>query len=173
MLFDFLTHPSVLSNCLPASMDKHPAPPPNPYPFGPYFLPWQFLQYNSLSCSAQLVESNIFPHIPVCEFVYLIIKICNYLPSPPHYINNSLSILIRTAFETLLVEFVSTSNAFLSGIHGLAAFWAFWIFDWLERHFYRRVLLKTLIKFCRRKKEKENFHLSFLFILFFFFPDIN
>lgn len=47
----------------PVSVLKHPAPPPKPYPFGPYFLPWQFLQYNSLSCSAQFVESKNLPHI--------------------------------------------------------------------------------------------------------------
>lgn len=58
------THDSWVLNCSPVSIDMHPAPPPNPYPFGPYFRPWQFLQYNSASCSAQLVESKNFWHIP-------------------------------------------------------------------------------------------------------------
>nr|CAI5841616.1 unnamed protein product [Callosobruchus analis] len=45
-------------------MLRHPAPPPKPYPLGPYLRAWQFLQYSSASCSVTLVESNILPHIP-------------------------------------------------------------------------------------------------------------
>lgn len=55
--------PSVW-NWAPESIDRQPAPPPKPYPFGPYLRPWQFLQYSSFSCSAQFVESSILPHIP-------------------------------------------------------------------------------------------------------------
>lgn len=54
-----------LANWFPVSIDKAPAPPPKPYPFGPYLRPWQFLQYNSFSCSVQFVESNILLHIPI------------------------------------------------------------------------------------------------------------
>lgn len=46
-------------------MDRHPAPPPKPYPLGPYLRAWQFLQNNSLSCSVQFVESRALLHIPV------------------------------------------------------------------------------------------------------------
>lgn len=60
---DMNTH--WLANWFPASIDKQPAPPPKPYPFGPYLRPWQFLQNNSLSCSVQFVESNILLHIPI------------------------------------------------------------------------------------------------------------
>ncbi|VEN36187.1 unnamed protein product, partial [Callosobruchus maculatus] len=45
-------------------MLRHPAPPPKPYPLGPYLRAWQFLQYSSASCSVTLVESNILPHLP-------------------------------------------------------------------------------------------------------------
>jgi hypothetical protein len=51
----------------PVSMLRQPAPPPKPYPLGPYLRAWQFLQNSSASCSVQLVESNILPHIPAAH----------------------------------------------------------------------------------------------------------
>lgn len=45
-------------------MDRHPAPPPNPYPLGPYLRPWQFLQNKTASCSLQFVESRALLHMP-------------------------------------------------------------------------------------------------------------
>lgn len=45
-------------------MDRHPAPPPNPYPLGPYLRPWQFLQNRTDSCSLQFVESRALLHMP-------------------------------------------------------------------------------------------------------------
>lgn len=101
------TYPSVFWNWAPVSMDMHPAPPPNPYPFGPYFLPWQFLQYNSASCSAQLVESKNFPHIP---------KIRGWKRIAMSLSSLEMERLKLTAFETSLVEFVSTGNTFFSCI---------------------------------------------------------
>lgn len=50
--------------CWPLSMDRHPAPPPNPYPLGPYLRPWQFLQNSTDSCSLQFVESRALEHMP-------------------------------------------------------------------------------------------------------------
>ena len=57
--------PSVLPNCSPLSIQSAPAPAPNPTPLGPYFRPWQALQYNSLLCSATVVESNSLLHMSV------------------------------------------------------------------------------------------------------------
>lgn len=55
-----ITHP----NWSPLSMFKAPAPAPKPYPLIPNLRPWQFLQYNSFSCSVQLVESKGLLHKP-------------------------------------------------------------------------------------------------------------
>lgn len=41
---------------------------------------------------------------------------------------------IHTALETGLVELVSSGNTLLSSVYGLAAFWAFWVLSWYERH---------------------------------------
>jgi hypothetical protein len=41
-----------------------------------------------------------------------------------------------TAFETLFVIFMSSSNTFFGSIDGFGAFWALWVIDWLEWHFY-------------------------------------
>lgn len=40
-----------------------------------------------------------------------------------------------TAFEAHLVPFESTSDTFLCSVDRFAAFGAFWMFNWLERHF--------------------------------------
>jgi hypothetical protein len=42
---------------------------------------------------------------------------------------------LLTAFEALLVEFVTTSHTFFGGVDGFAALGALWVFCWLERHF--------------------------------------
>ena len=54
----------VLPKCSPVSMLRAPAPPPNPYPFGPYLRAWQTLQKSSFSWVLALVESNILLHKP-------------------------------------------------------------------------------------------------------------
>lgn len=41
----------------------------------------------------------------------------------------------KTAFETHFVPFEPTSNTFFRSVDGFAAFWAFRMFNWLERHF--------------------------------------
>lgn len=51
------TH-SELLRWSPWSIERHPAPPPNPYPLGPNLRPWQTLQKSSPSCSEQFVESS-------------------------------------------------------------------------------------------------------------------
>lgn len=54
----------MLPRCSPTSMLKAPAPPPNPYPLGPYLRAWQTLQKSSFSWVLALVESNILLHRP-------------------------------------------------------------------------------------------------------------
>jgi len=55
----------------------------------------------------------------------------------------------HAAFEARLVVFVTASNAFFSGIDGLFALWAFWVFNWLERHldFFFVYLNGLVVKF--------------------------
>lgn len=107
-------------------MDRHPAPPPNPYPLGPYFRPWQFLQNSTDSCSLQFVESRALLHMPGGgdeNYGY-----CGLL------LRFSIKSKTLTALEAGLVEFVSTSDALLSGVHRLGALGALGGLNGGERH---------------------------------------
>lgn len=42
---------------------------------------------------------------------------------------------LLTAFKAGFVEFVSSGHTFFGSVYGFAAFRAFWVFYWLERHF--------------------------------------
>ena len=54
----------------PLSIFSAPAPIPKPTPLGPNFLAWQVLQKRVLSCSEQLVESNILLHMAKYVMIY-------------------------------------------------------------------------------------------------------
>lgn len=58
----------------------------------------------------------------------------------------------KTAFEAHFVPFESTSNAFLCGVDRFAAFRAFWMFDWFERHVF---LLYTYRVYIDRRRKKD------------------
>lgn len=163
-----------LSNCFPVSIDKAPAPPPKPYPFGPYLRPWQFLQNNSLSCSVQFVESNILLHISIefpngpkmrsLNFILFRLQIGLQIAKRECSLWCIRGLAIYTPFELLtaleawFVEFITASNTFFGCVYGFTAFWAFWIISWDERH-----CMRLYYKIKGPKKNQINEYYEFFF----------
>lgn len=78
---------------------------------------------------------DFFKYTSIEDYMFLLNETI-WMNSLIQFIDVVKKYIVLTAFEAHFVPFKSTGNTFFSCVYGLAAFGAFGVFNWLERHVY-------------------------------------